>query len=292
MFNLLIFLIFLAACSVLELGSDYKSPPRVTRPVAVIFNRTSSTTFFYGSPNGKDTANICTDSANPCTAQGAINAAQKIGKSWVNVRLASGIYNSGLLITSPLGIQITGNSSKTTQISVSGSGCNVEPNAIIADLKAQVMIGSISLTTNCPSGSDLVADDMSQIFTSNSDIVLGAAPWAHSYATNLSHIYFEYSFIIMGNGNYGFLASNSNITIGTTDSVTLTGTPEFPDGVFTAIDNGFINLANTFVGEASGLRYNLAINSEIDAEQLATPLPGSVPGVTAYSSFCFPTSAC
>ena len=98
--------------------------------------------------------------------------------------------------------------------------------------------------------------------------------------------------IITGGAEYGFLISTqSTVVTPAGQQHWIYNNPNFPYGFIDAIDGSLFNggAGSSWIGSATGYKYNISVNSMIDNEQASvTTLPGSILGLSAYNSSAYP----
>jgi hypothetical protein len=261
--------------------------------------RPANPTNLYVSTTGSD-SNSCLTAASPClTIQHAANLATTYDFAGQNltINLAAGTYTQGLILSGPFVGATTGTGTPASLIILgAGSATTVIDNSttclptvfpIIVHGDVNISLGSVQVTTSCNGAADVYLE-RSHMSVVNGDVVFGAAPFAHIDAYD--HSTFDpnpYPITLSGGGLYMFVVStHSTIIISAGATNTILGTPSVSGAFVDEEDHGMflVGAGAHWSGSVIGTRYAIALNSTIDTEQNAAPLPGSLPGTVSNGS--------
>jgi len=240
----------------------------------------------FVTSTGND-SNTCL-SGSPClTLQHAINVAlQDYDFQGSNIIINVG---TGTFAGATVGGPNPGGGGTAALVIVGNGASNTTIDGITANDYANIAIGSMNLSGTGSGGFDILGENSSTVTLFDSGVNFGAATTA--LVELVSNSRFNGSnalgFTISGAAGAAFLISiNSNVLLSANATFTITGTPAFVNGFVNAIDgSGYDNGINSvWSGSATGPTYNLSINSWVDMEQNANPLPGSTGGVLQYGS--------
>lgn len=214
------------------------------------------------------------------TIQKAINTIADVidlARNTVTVQVGVGTFTAGFQVDGPWQgngtIYVTG-AGATTIISTTNANC------IAATRGASLVYDNMTLQTTA-AGNCVAADGASRI-VAGSGVVYGPCAGIHVEAGGSSTIQLGGSYTISG-GAVGHLHMTGNgLIMVTAPTVTLTGTPAF-SAFFAGCNTGFILISNpTFVGSATGVRFFVHKNGQIDAPFSVDIdyLPGNIAGYT------------
>jgi len=210
----------------------------------------------------------------------------------VTLHVDVGIY-CGLIINGPSANQIVvtgaGSVRSNGPSSTTLATCAPQIGAVLAN-NANVLIGSLTLAGGAGSKYDYAANQLSLIGLNDDDVEFATAGTALLYVKGQSFFSspnFQYGLHFTGGAAYGiWISTNSTVVSGVNVTNTVENNPNFSGAFLSGIDGAFYNqgTGSHWVGAATGMRYSLALNSRVDTEQNATPLPGSKPGYVASGS--------
>lgn len=257
----------------------------------------------YVATAGVDGGN-CTSSA-PCkTLQYATSYAVgnvDFGANDVIINVAAGSY-PGFAVQGPLGLGgyliIVGAGAASTTIT--GSADCTQPFPVFLNNFGSILLGSLTLTTTCSAGSDIVLYNGSVLGLYDSDVVLGTATNAlvdvYAHSRYLQNLYGNQAVTISGNATYAFLGSSNSIIntgVGVTNVISGSVTFDvFVDLIDGSLFNCCLESSWTNASDVAGASYDITLNSEIDTEQNATPLPGNSPGEVSAGSHYYYALGC
>jgi hypothetical protein len=240
--------------------------------------RLNANTTWYVSTTGSDSNDGLTSGAAWATIQHAwdtIKASYDLNGFVPTLQIVDGTYTQGLSATTPLwncgggGLIITGNATTPSNVVVNGQFSA----SAGATLKTQNF-------KHANAGAIALLSDVGGLITFQ-NIVFGASSY-HLYA-NAGTIRVAGAYSISGNfGVHSYANSNGNIAL-TGATVTLTGTPAIATAFAQATFNATIIAAGmTFVGSATGQRYDVSYNAVINTSGGgASYFPGSTAGATS-----------
>jgi hypothetical protein len=252
--------------------------------------RLPNPTNLYVATTGSD-SNDCLSLATPClTIQHAVNLLYVVydgGGSSSTINVGAGTF-CGVVVSYPLPggtyILIKGNGSSSTII----QACSAGGSGVTANAKATIYLQDLQLSGGGQTGSNDLLIEYFSFVGLMGQINFAAAD--HALIDALDHAVFNANsqpIVISGGAQYGFLISTqSAVVTGVGVTNVITGTPNFSVAFIDAIDGSFFNMgiSSSWSGSATGVRYDLALNSYIDTEQITTPLPGSLPGTISNAS--------
>lgn len=175
-----------------------------------------------------------------------------------------------------------------------GAASTTINSTVIVKDHGRLQIGSFKIAT--ASGSGILIQNHSTVYLYDGGMEFGACATSLVNAYNCSALIGQtgFGFTISGGATYGFLVSTlSNVTLSASATYTITGTPAFSTAFVCCIDNSVFNpgTGSAFSGSATGPRYNLAINSAIDMEDITANLPGDSAGSVTWGSSFYATNA-
>lgn len=251
---------------------------------AWIRERLTADRTYYVRTDGSDSNTGLADTSGGAflTIQKAIDAAAAIdlGPYSVTIQLGDATYTSANILKRCVGggsVTIKGNSGTPANvlISVTGADCflgeNVGTKYIIKDMKVASTSGS---------GFSIIGGST---YVEYSNIDFGSCT-NHIYARNGAYAKALGNCSISGGATYHIRAQTlGSISLGTSLTFTLTGTPAFSSGFCYSSQLAVVQLyLTTFSGTATGTRYVCELNGVINTYGSgATFLPGNAAGTTA-----------
>lgn len=286
----------LGALAIVGLGAAFSAAQTIRNPLRYI----PPPSTFYVATTGSN-GNKCTQAAPCLTIQHVVDYVLKqhdFQGTDITISVAAGTF-SGDQITivgnnpGDAGANFGGwlhiiGAGKANTI-VENSTCASGNNVVNAAFAARVRVGSMTLQTNCASGSNLSAFSHSVVAIADANVKLGTAPWAKVILSQGSAFNSSQPFEISGSALFGFSALNNSTVLYGPTTVTLTGTPNFTIGFADAINASvFADGGSTYVGSATGPTYSINTGSVIDREANSAALPGNVLGVLGFASSYYP----
>jgi hypothetical protein len=235
---------------------------------------------YYVRTDGSDSNTGLANTAGGAflTVQKAVDVASGLdnGGFDITIQIADGTYTGAVLLKSFAGsgkIIIQGNNATPANVFLNVTGTAIYGTGVLGvysvrDLK---IIGSVF---------SLYAENNSVIRFQNLDFGAGAFQIFASYG---GIIYCDGNYTVSGGAAYHYCAAALGTINMTGRTVTLTGTPAF-FGAFAYLSRGSDAELDTmtFVGSATGKRYDVATNGVINtAGGGATYLPGNAAGTSA-----------
>lgn len=228
--------------------------------------------------NDSNTGLINSSAGAFLTIQKAIDTIYSIDLSIYDavIQLGDGTYAAGGTLNSPLigagTLTIQGNAGAPANVILSLANPGNTTGCVLANNGAMVIVKDLTVTTTV-SGYGLFADNNGVLSFEN--IRFSACGSGHMRVQNQGIIRASGNYSIVGSSPRHVFATGGTIRIQTI-TITLTGTPAFSVAFAIASINGSVVInANTYVGSATGSRYDANANGVVFS---TATLPGSLAG--------------
>ncbi len=245
---------------------------------------TANTNFYVNASTGNDSNNGLTSGTAWATLQNAYDVVRKnydLSGFVATINVASGTYAAlnaqGPCVgtTAPASVIFSG--SGATVSTSTGSAC------FSAQTGAQYSVSGFTVVCSTNGGSGIAAVGGGSILSLGASMVFGACSGSHMLASGGGQILGTANYSITGSAGAHMNAANGGaVSVGSSLSVTLTGTPTFSTAFALATGLSQINSGgNTYTGSANGTRYNVASNAMVNtASGGSSYFPGGAAGIT------------
>lgn len=200
-------------------------------PIPPYTQGADSPTFFVAT-TGSD-SNACTVSGSPClTIQHAYNLAVAKSHASAQINIADGTYTAGLNCTQPSpiassgGVVLNGDSSTPANVLINTSAAN--NNAIVAQNGCRITLQFMELEANGSAGSDILASNNASV-TIAGNVVFNAAQSMHMDVYEGAVVLINSNTTIVGGAQDHYHAHLGGLIVDQSNTVTITGTPNFSD---------------------------------------------------------------
>jgi hypothetical protein len=259
---------------------------RITPPTSQFREVLTGVRTYFVRTDGSDSNTGLVNSAGGAflTIQRAVNVSLTIdiGGFGVTISVAAGTYAAGFLLSSSFvggNVTVSGDTTTPSNVLISNAANAFE----VSGPGVSILVQGFKVASTTAGSIGCYAHDMGKL-TINGKMEFGAlTSGSHITTSKGGQIAVGTAYTISGGTNTHLNAGGAGQIIANVLTITLTGTPAF--GIAFAQSQGVSSIqliANTYVGSATGVRYNVTGNGIIDTSGAgATALPGNAAGTTS-----------